>query len=423
MGDDVERREAPPRPRPGLLALVGPGLLVAATGVGAGDLATAAFTGGVLGTAALWAVVVGAVLKLALTEGLARWQLATGETLLEGAVLRLGRPVAWVFLPYLLLWSFFVGSALMSACGATLAAILPGLDVGTGKVVYGALASVAGCGLVLAGGFKLFERVMSVCIAVMFVVVVVTAALLWPGTGEVLAGFVPSGESLSGEGLEWSVALLGGIGGTLTVLAYGYWIREEGRAGAADVPLCRIDLGVGYAMTAVFGVAMVIIGASVEVEGEGASLILDLGDRLAGPLGPVGKWAFLLGAFGAVFSSLLGVWQSVPYLFADFYGLVRLGEGEAPKPVDTGSWAYRGFLLALTVVPVAGLFFGFKQVQKLYAVIGACFLPLLALTLLLLNGRRAWVGDLRNGWASVAGLLATLAFFGWLFVQKAGGLL
>lgn len=103
----------------GLLVVIGPGLLVAATGVGAGDLATAGFAGMHLGTAVLWAVVLGAFVKFVLTEGLARWQLATGETILEGAVTRLGRGVSVVFLLYLLPWSFFVGAALISACGVT----------------------------------------------------------------------------------------------------------------------------------------------------------------------------------------------------------------------------------------------------------------------------------------------------------------
>jgi len=42
------------------LAILGPGILVAATGVGAGDLATGALAGSKLGPAVLWAVVVGA---------------------------------------------------------------------------------------------------------------------------------------------------------------------------------------------------------------------------------------------------------------------------------------------------------------------------------------------------------------------------
>ena len=48
-------------------------------------------------------------------EGLARWQLATGTTLLEGWVERLGRWVSWYFLAYLVLWSFIVGGALIGA--------------------------------------------------------------------------------------------------------------------------------------------------------------------------------------------------------------------------------------------------------------------------------------------------------------------
>jgi Mn2+/Fe2+ NRAMP family transporter len=72
--------KAEPKPRLGMVAVAGPGLLLAATGVGGGDLATGSIVGSLLGTAVLWAVVVGAFLKYVVTEGLARWQLATGET-------------------------------------------------------------------------------------------------------------------------------------------------------------------------------------------------------------------------------------------------------------------------------------------------------------------------------------------------------
>jgi len=77
---------------PRFLAIIGPGILVAATGVGAGDLATASLAGANLGVAVLWAVLIAAFLKFVLTEGLMRWQLATGDTLLEGCVTHLGLP-------------------------------------------------------------------------------------------------------------------------------------------------------------------------------------------------------------------------------------------------------------------------------------------------------------------------------------------
>jgi hypothetical protein len=83
--------------------------------------------------------------------------------------------------------------------------------------------------------------------------------------------------------------------------------------------------------------------------------------------------------------------------------------------IDIRSPAYRGYLFALAIVPMAGLFWRFQEIQKLYAVIGATFIPLLAIALLVLNGRADWVGErFRNGPATVVVLLATLAFFLWI---------
>ena len=395
-------------------------MLVAATGVGAGDLATATFTGIRLGTAVLWAVVAGGILKFVLTEGLARWQLATGQTFLEGAAVRLSRAVGWLFLPYLLLFSFFVGSALMSANGVTLHALFPVFDdADTAKIAFGVLASAVGLAVVRAGGFPLFEKIMGVCVALMFVCVVATAGLLWPGTGEVLRGlFVPTLAAGDAESVSWTIALMGGVGGTVTILCYGYWIREKGREGAGRLAECRLDLGAGYLMTALFGIAMVIIGSTIRTEGQGADLLVVLGERLNETLGPAGRIVFLIGALGAVFSSLLGVWQSVPYLFADIHRLflarVRDDGADSSARVDERAPAYRWFLYAIATLPVAGLVMSFRDVQKIYAVTGAFFLPLLALGLLVMNGRRAWVGGHTNRASTVVVLAATLIFFGWL---------
>src|ERR671913_2046375 len=134
--DNIPRQMT--RPKPGLFAIILPGVLVAATGVGVGDLAGAGFAGSKLGYAVLWAAVLGSFVKFVVNEGLARWQLATGQTLLEGAVLRFGRPVQWLFLVYLLIWSWAVGSALISACGVAGHALFPVFESPqTGKIVWG----------------------------------------------------------------------------------------------------------------------------------------------------------------------------------------------------------------------------------------------------------------------------------------------
>lgn len=392
------------------LAFVGPGLLVAATGVGAGDLATASIVGSRLGLGVLWAVLVGATLKYVLTEGLARWQLATGTTLLEGAVRYLGRPASYFFLVYLLVWSFAVGRALVSACGVTAYALVPVFaDPVTGKVVFGVAHSLAGVALVLVGGFRLFERVMSVSIGLMFVTVITTAVALRPDLSAVVRGaLVPTIPRVAEGGLVLTVALLGGVGGTVTLLCYGYWIREVGRDGPEDLRLCRWDLATGYAATAVFGVAMVIVGSTVQVEGGGATLLVDLASRLGETLGPFGRVFFLVGAWCAVATSLLGVWQSVPYLFADLW---RLLAGSREREVDTGGLPYRAFLVALGLASIAGLFSSFVRIQMVYAVLGAFFVPMLALALLVLNRRQESMGDLRNGLLARIALLGALSLF------------
>jgi Mn2+/Fe2+ NRAMP family transporter len=214
------------------------------------------------------------------------------------------------------------------------------------------------------------------------------------------------------------VALIGGVGGTLTILCYGYWIRETGRTGPEHLRTCRIDLAVAYAATALFGMCMVVIGSRIVVTGKGAGLVVALAECLSGPLGPVGKWAFLLGAWGAVFSSLLGVWQSVPYVFCDFCGMVLKDSPAARSArLAPSSRCYRWYLYGIALAPMIALQFSFREVQKYYAVFGAAFMPFLALALLYLNGRAPLVGkDFRNRPLTVAALAAILVFFalaGW----------
>lgn len=393
------------------IALFAPGMLIAATGVGAGDLLTASLAGSRHGLTLLWAAWVGALLKWFLNEGIARWQMATGTTLLEGWVTHLGRWVRWAFIIYLVPWAFFTGGALVSACGVAGTAFLPlGRDLETSKILWGVAHSLLGLGLVWRGGFRAFQRVMAACTALMVLGVVLTAPLLRPDWSAVLQGLViprvPPG------GAAYAFGVLGGIGGTVTLLAYGYWIRGSGRTGRRGTTECRLDLAGGYLLTALFGMAMIVIGSRVAMR-QGPTAALELSDQLALALGPAGRWLFLLGFWGAVFSSLLGVWQSAPYFFADFLALTRLGTGPAPERLGTTP-AYRGFLLFVSTVPLVLLWASLERAQLLYALFGAFFMPLLALTLLLLNTRAAWVGELRNGWATNLALFATLAVFAYI---------
>jgi Mn2+/Fe2+ NRAMP family transporter len=389
-----------------LFQRLAPGILVAATGVGAGDLVNASLAGSDLGLTILWAAWMGAILKWVLNEGIGRWQLATGTTLMEGWKSRIGLWVCWIFLVYLLLWTVFVGATIIKACGVAGQAL-----VGWGPLFFwGALHSLLGIALVWLGGFSIFEKMMSACIGVMFVTVTFSAfrvgvpldSVFWQG---LLIPRIPPG------GLNWTLGVIGGVGGTVTLLSYGYWIADQNRAGREGLKACWLDLGIGYAMTAIFGVSMLVIGSRLELDGKGSGVAVSISELLGQSLTPFVGWLFLLGFWAAVFSSLLGVWQGVPYLFADFRRVLK-GEERADIELEKTN-DYRGYLLFLGLAPLLLQSLSLKSIAMVYAVLGSLFMPFLAATLLYLNGVCLKGQELRNPWWVNLGLLVTLAFFGY----------
>lgn len=396
-----------------VLAVLGPGLAVAATGIGAGDVVAASVTGAMYGTAILWAVVVGAILKLALTEGIARWQLATDTTLLQGWGRHLRRPVIAAFLIYLLIWTYLVAGALISACGLAAHSVVPALSVEAWGIIHSIVAAV----LVFVGRYALFERVIKVFIGLMFVTVVTSAVLVGPDFGSVLHGiFVPSIPGGSGKFL---LGVMGGIGGSVTLLSYSYWMRERDWKGPYFAPETRLDLGVAYLLTAIFGIALIVVSAGVRPEVmTGSQIALEIAGSIEDAVGPYGRWIFLIGFWGAVFTSMLGVWQGVPYIFADTVNILRFG-WLVRSTVGTDSPFYRGYVLLIALPPMTLLLFDEPVwIVLIYSIAGAFFMPFLAATLLYLNNRRKLVGNLRNGIVTNLLLIAALAVFTILCIRE-----
>src|SRR5690349_8044444 len=73
-----------PGPRKSSWKYIGPGIVVAATGVGAGDLVATLIAGSNFGYTLLWAAVIGCLVKISLAEAAGRWHLSTGRTLFDG---------------------------------------------------------------------------------------------------------------------------------------------------------------------------------------------------------------------------------------------------------------------------------------------------------------------------------------------------
>ena len=366
--------------------IVGPGLVVAATGVGAADMVATLVAGSRYGYGLLWAVILGVILKIILVEGAGRFTLATGRTIFEGWR-SLGRWTTWYFGPYIMIWGFVYGATAMSSAALPLAAVFPVLPLWAWAIIMGLLGFV----MVWFGKYSFFEKVTAALVGLMFVTVVGLAVSAAPNIPEMLTGLVPV---IPEGGVLYTLALAGGVGGTITLAAYGYWLREKGWYTPKWMRVMRIDNSMAYVVTGVFVIAMLVVGAEV-VRSAGVALssgdegLLDLYAVLRAEYGDVVGTGFLIGFWAASFSSIIGVWNGVSLMFADFWGNIRGKESGHPDTRVGGKY-FRFYVLWLTFPPM--VLFALGQPIGLilaYGVLGSLFMPFLALTLLgLLNGSR-----------------------------------
>ncbi|QGV78830.1 Nramp family divalent metal transporter [Streptomyces ficellus] len=392
---------------------IGPGIVVAATGVGAGDLVATLIAGSKFGYTLLWAAVIGCLVKISLAEAAGRWHLATGRTLFDGWR-SLGAWTTVYFAGYVAVWGFVYGAAAMSSSALPLQALFPGvMDLKWWAVLCG----LGGLVFVWFNRYAVFEKVMTLLVGVMFVVTVYLAIRVTPHLGEAFAGLAPV---LPDGSLIYTLGLVGGVGGTITLAAYGYWVNAKGWTDTSWMKVMRLDNRVAYITTGIFVVAMLFVGAEL-LHSSGVALakgdkgLLDLGKVLEDQYGGATAKLFLIGFFATSITSLIGVWHGVSLMFADFVSRFRGREPATGEAVAAGtrekSLPFRAYLLWLTFPPMSLLFldqpFGLVIV---YGVVGAFFMPFLALTLVwLLNSSRT-PREWRNGWLSngvlgVAGLL------------------
>ncbi|MFC7826386.1 Nramp family divalent metal transporter [Streptomyces sp. NPDC057375] len=402
-------------PRKSSWRYIGPGIVVAATGVGAGDLVATLIAGSNFGYTLLWAAVIGCLVKISLAEACGRWHLATGRTLFDGWA-SIGPWTTWFFAIYAVIWGFVYGAAAMSSSALPLQALFP--DV-MGLEWWGIACGLVGLVFVWFNKYNVFEKVMTVLVGVMFLVTVYLAIRVTPNLGDAFAGLLPVLPDEKDSVLN-TLGLIGGVGGTITLAAYGYWVNAKGWTSTGWMKVMRLDNRVAYVTTGIFVVAMLFVGAEL-LHSAGIAIasgdkgLIQLGDILEAQYGTATGKLFLIGFFATSFTSLIGVWHGVSLMFADFLAR-RRGEREARgDELASGrrerSWAFRAYLLWLTFPPIILLFQDepFRLII-IYGVLGAAFMPFLALTLMwLLNSSRTpreWRnGSLSNGMLAVAGLL------------------
>jgi Mn2+/Fe2+ NRAMP family transporter len=345
-----------------MLALLGPSFVWAAEYIGSGEVILATRTGAILGTAVLWAIVVGVLLKFWIGMSGARYTVCTGEGMID-MIGRIPGPRNWGV--WVVLVAQFAGAtisigSLATAAGVFVSSLLPaGVAAGRfGPVVCGWLVTLCGVAVVWSGTFEVLKMVMSVFVVVIVVGVLYVAAHVLPGFGELLRGLsfgvpeVPrwavSFDGVSDNAWREILPLIGwGAGGFASQVWYTYWVLGAGYGAAAgrgygraadEAALktmtkqvarrikgwCRVlyvDATVATVIGVVVTCAFLIAGAGVlrpnEIAPEGAEVAIKLSNVFSSRWGAVGGFMFTLAGAAALISTQTGQLAGWPRLLAD----------------------------------------------------------------------------------------------------------
>jgi Mn2+/Fe2+ NRAMP family transporter len=392
---------------------LGPGLILAATGIGVGDMVASTIAGAEYGLTLAWALAAGVVVKYAITEGVARWQLATGRTMVEGWRDHLPAALVVGFFAYFVVWSYFVSSALVTASAFVPAALIPSVPLWA----WGTLHAIAALVLVLVGRYEQLLTVMKVFIGMMFTALIATVLLILFRSGADWGAMA----SRSEFSVSYTLSLIGGIGGTVTLLSYGYWMKEAGWAGPTRLRDARIDLFVSFALAFVFALCMIFLSSQIEWAGPiletGPTLCLLLADRIGQETGAIGRGLFLVGFWGAAYSSVVGVFDGVPFLFDDWIHVWR-----HQTALGKRGWAYRSWAVYLTIAAISSMVLS-RPVWLVFAytLVGSAFFPFVIATLLWLNNSRHMPASARSSATVNVVLVGALLLYVYLGVEATLG--
>jgi len=342
---------------------LGPGMVMAATAIGASHLVLAPTAGARYGYALLWIVPLSHLFKYPAFEFGPRYAVARGESLLAGYA-RVPGPRGWalgVFLVGTVVQGVTVLAGVLGVAAAVAAAVVPALPV----PIWSAILGVAVALLLRTGGFDGLSALSKWMLLVLALMTAVAFLATPPPASAWARMLVPS----SPEGsLFLLAALLGWLPTGVDVSVWhSIWALERervwaeragrgsGRGEAGVLRLALTDLRLGYALS--FGLAVMFLGLGAEVlrpEGlvpEGAEVALTLARLYTDVLGGWVLPLFLLAAFAGMFSTVYGVMDGFPRAFSRT--VVRLWPG---RDLPTGR-LYRGFLwTALGLALVETLF-------------------------------------------------------------------
>jgi Mn2+/Fe2+ NRAMP family transporter len=419
----------PPKTLPEILRKIGPGVVLAASIVGSGELIATTALGAKVGYTMLWLVIVSCLIKSVIQAFLGRYVIARAQTGLE-AFNRIPGPrlkvnwIVWAWATMVMLTLFQIAAMFIGVSQVMFS--VTSAPVWVWVVAFWILTLV----LLLGGAYERIERLAMFKVGLFTFITLLAAILLVasPGFsgGQVLEGLsfqVPP----AGLGIALAVFGITGVGAT-ELYMYTYWCVEKGYArytGSHEdsaqwldrargwVRVMNVDVVFSMIIYTIATIAFYLLGAGI-LHGagqvpNGAEMIEVLSNIYTQTLGGWAKWVFYLGAVVILYGTIVAATAGHARMFADFMRL--MGNFEHDDYRARNRWR-DVFIVVLSAIPV-GLFFVFGQQPVAMVTWGgmaqAATLPIISIGTLYLTYRHVPRPMRAPGW--MTGLLWLAAVF------------
>src|SRR5262245_58029919 len=346
---DDEIAEAP-QSMVGILRRTGPGIVLAASIVGSGELIATTTLGAQVGYAALWIILLSCFIKPIIQAEWGRYTIASGETGLEsfnhvpGPRYKVNW-IVWLWAAMMLIVLMQVG-AMLGGVSQVMHLLVPAIPVQAWVVIFLALTLL----LLLGGGYERVERLAMVKVGVFTRLTFLAAIVLtrmpqyfsWRGC---LEGFKLE---LPGANISTAMAVFGitGVGAT-ELFMYPYWCVEKGyarftgrRDESADwdrrargwVRVMHFDIVASMFIYTAATVGFYLLGAGV-LHGMGLvpaanDMIPVLSNIYTETLGEWALWPFYAGAVITLYGTVFASTAANARIYADMSRLIGLFPSE-----------------------------------------------------------------------------------------------
>jgi Mn2+/Fe2+ NRAMP family transporter len=374
-----------PKVQGGLSKALGPGVLYAATAVGASHLVQSTRAGADYGCALMLLIAITFVAKYPAFRFGAQYATATGKSLLHGY----RHQGTWAVATYIViaLGTMFAAVPAVTLITAGLAKAAFGLQMGTLGICVIVLAVCTT--ILITGGYHLLDRFMKVLMVVLTVATLVATALVIPNINWAVSGtIIPRG--LVSTDVFFIVALLGLMPSSVDISVWhSLWSVARARD-SGHRPTLReslFDFHIGYVGAFVLALCFVLLGAGVmhgsglQFESGAAAFAAQLIDLYKKTLG---DWSGpLIGsvAVATMFSTVLTGLDGYPRAAVNLFNIFAAEKSPREESQAVNRKVYASAVVLLVLGSILILYFlvtSLKLVVDIASTIMFLFAPIVA---------------------------------------------